>query len=99
MSDAWAIARYAHRESLIADLRQDPELQDEIRREVMKSSKLQKMSAAALELYPRKAGKELQTVLESRVESMVTLQMHRLLDEEIDPANVAESNVRFFTRL
>mmetsp|Transcript_89767 Transcript_89767/g.257182 ORF Transcript_89767/g.257182 Transcript_89767/m.257182 type:complete len:432 (-) Transcript_89767:21-1316(-) len=89
LSDAWASARFSQRSAMLGELRADIELVAEVRKEVLKNKQLQRISEAVLDLYPRKAGRELQEVLDSRTERMIDVELHRFLDGEADRAKRA----------
>lgn len=82
MSDAWASARHAQRAAMVAELRSDARLVEELRREVLASKPLKRLEEAAAELYPRKAGRELAEVMAIRAERLIDERLHRLIDEE-----------------
>lgn len=81
MSEAWSAARYAQRTARIAELRLDAELITKIRREVLKMKHMQRMSEAAAELHPRKAGRDLAEAMAKRTEHHIDQQLHHYLDE------------------
>jgi len=87
MSDAWASARYTQRAALVALKKSDAQLVEELRRQALRSRKIQRMQEAVRELQPRKAGAELAQVLESRVQKMIEDGIHRMLDKELEAAS------------
>eukprot|EP00928_Gymnodinium_smaydae_P001707 TRINITY_DN10614_c0_g2_i2.p1 TRINITY_DN10614_c0_g2~~TRINITY_DN10614_c0_g2_i2.p1 ORF type:complete len:402 (+),score=75.88 TRINITY_DN10614_c0_g2_i2:121-1206(+) len=91
MSDAWACARYAQRAARIAQKRQDPELMAELRREVFRSKRFKRLREAAAELQPRRAGRELEQAMESRITRAVDSLLHRMLEEEIEEARAEQA--------
>lgn len=84
MSDAWASARYSQRAVLVAQKRDDAQLVEELRQQALASRRLKRMQEAVDELQPRKAGRELAQVLQTRVEKMVEDRIQWMLDQELE---------------
>lgn len=87
ISDAWASARYAQRMYLVAQRKTDQELVARLRSEAMQNRQLRKMEQAASELYPRKAGKDLEFVLETRIQKYVEEKLAVIIEKELRRAS------------
>jgi len=83
MSDAWASARLAQRQQLVAEKRSDMKLVTKLRSHAMMSKEMQRLKAAVDELHPRKAGRELTVVMETRVEKQVDFHINQMLDRAL----------------
>ena len=79
MSDAWASARYAQRVELVQEKKKDPILMEKIRRKVLGSKQLQRMSDVVEQLHPRNVGSDMAAVLESRVQRLIDTELHNQL--------------------
>jgi len=79
MSDAWASARYAQRVELVQEKKKDPILMEKIRRKVLGSKQLQRMSDVVEQLHPRNVGRDMAAVLESRVQRLIDTELHNQL--------------------
>lgn len=82
MSDAWAAARYSQRAALVAEKQADQQLVQSLRKQALASKRIQRMQQAVADLLPRKAGKELAIVIESRVQKYVRDRIQSMLEVE-----------------
>jgi len=84
VSDAWASARFAQRQWLVADRRQDPHVMTKLRQLVLSSKPMRKIKQAVDDLLPRKAGRELEEVMETKVGRQIEDHINRMLDRELE---------------
>eukprot|EP00927_Polykrikos_kofoidii_P073544 TRINITY_DN69575_c0_g1_i1.p1 TRINITY_DN69575_c0_g1~~TRINITY_DN69575_c0_g1_i1.p1 ORF type:complete len:400 (+),score=64.89 TRINITY_DN69575_c0_g1_i1:68-1267(+) len=83
MSDAWASARYVQRAALIQEMRNDTAVVEHLRGRILNSKRFRKMTAAATDLQPRRAGFELTEVIETRVEKELEETLFRMVDRNV----------------
>lgn len=82
ISDAWAVAQFARRATVVAEQQKKAHVMDRLRQEVLESKQLRRLAEAVEQLYPRRVGKDLEEVLESRVERLVKQRLYRDYDRK-----------------